>query len=98
MRHAGRTSRVEAVEIDREIDRRLEIELQILAEMPRLDHFDAEALELVTKFIIEGAQADLDQPVGQSLLQDAREGRGVGPPVALIGIVDVGMGVDLDDR
>ena len=75
----------------------VDVEPQILAAAARLDDLDAEALELVAMMVVDGAQPDLDQAVGEPLLHDPGEGRGVGPRVVLIGMIDVGVRVDVED-
>ena len=46
--------------------------------MPRLDDLDAEPLGLLAAVAVEGADADLDEPLGEAVLHDPGERRGVG--------------------
>lgn len=93
----GAKGRIQHVDIDRETDRRRNVELQRRGVLDRLDRLDAEALELVAVMVVDRAQPDLDQAVGQLLLHDAGEGRGVRPWIALIGMIDVPMRIDMVD-
>jgi len=97
MGDAGCIGRIEPIEIQGDINRRREIEIERAIATAHLDHLDTEPLELRAMMIIGGAQADLDQPVRQSLLHDPCKRRSMRARIALIGIVDVGMRIEMQD-
>src|SRR5215470_12484331 len=99
MRHAGRESGIERVDVDGEVDRRLKVEVE--RQVPaatRFDDLDTEALELRSMMVGHAAKSDLNQSIGESLLHDPSERRGVRTWVALVGVIDVGVSVDVEDR
>src|SRR3546814_17762074 len=60
--------------------------------------FDAEARRLFAAMLVEGADADLHQPLRMTRLADAGEGRGVAARVAGEIVVEIGVRVEVEDR
>ena len=88
---------IEGIDVQRHIDRRADVDRQPLAAGGRFDRLHAEASPLLAMMVVDGAQANLDQPVRQPFLHDPREGRGMGAWIALVGMVDVRVRVDVQD-
>ncbi len=97
MRDARCETRLESVEIEREVHRRVEGEPAAVP-ITHLDDFDAEALCLLALVGVHGADAHLHQTVGQTLLHNSRERTGVGVAVAFEFVVQVAMRVDMQNR
>lgn len=98
MRYAGRVGRIQCVDIDGNIEGRLQIKGRRLSTAAGLDNLDAESFELVAMLVIDRMQSHLDESIRQALLHDTCERRGVGSPIALIRFVDIGMRIDMQDR
>ena len=65
--------------------------------MLHLDGVDAEARDLLALVRRQRADADLHQPLAQSLFHDAREGTGVREAIAFEVVVEIAVRVDVED-
>ncbi len=98
VRDAGCEGRIERIDIHRHIDRggyaraaaSRRSGMTSIVSTPK-------PLELLAVMIVDRAQPDLDQAVGELFLHDAGKGRGVRARIALIGVIDVGMSVNMED-
>ena len=81
MGDSGRERRIEAVEVDGHVERAGGIGTR-LGEVAHGDHRRAEPLGWARWWLVEGANADLDQPIGEPFLHDPGERTGVGVAVA----------------
>jgi hypothetical protein len=97
MRDTRRECRVEAVQVERDIERRLERKDFGVVQRPHLDHLDAKAPRLLRLVPVHRADADLYQSRGEPFLHDARKGAGVRVAVALELVVEVGVRVNMQD-
>ena len=77
VRHARREGRIQDVEVERQVDGRLQIERRDVQPTPARDDLDAEALGLLSLVLVGGSDADLHQAIDQTLLHHSREGAGV---------------------
>src|SRR5690606_26633074 len=98
MRHARRECRIESIDVERDVDRRLELQLHAIAPAAGFDHFHAKTFELLAMLIADSAQAYLHQPVRKPLLHDSCEWRRMRSRVVLIRVIDIGMRVDVQNR
>ena len=59
---------------------------------------DAETLGLSSLVRVQGADADLYQTTGEAVLHDPGEWTGVGFAVALELVIEIGVGIEVEDR
>ena len=97
MRDAGREGGIEPVEVDADVERRVGDRHALRREIAHLDHLDSEPLRLRAAMGVERPDADLDQPARMPALHDPREGRGVAERIAFEIVVEIGMGVEMED-
>src|SRR5204863_8469866 len=95
VRHAGREGRVEAVEVDRDVERTVEVRAHSRGPGAHVDHLDAEALDLGALAGAHRPDADLHESGDQPLLEDARERTSVRIAIVFEDVVEIGMRVDL---
>src|SRR6266536_634671 len=98
MRDAGREGGIQTVEVDRDIHVAAHAGTGAIRPGRHVDHLDPEPIRLAALVSVHGANADLDQPAGQALFHDAGEWARVGQPITLELGVEVGMGVDVQNR
>ena len=97
MGNAGSKRGVERVEVERDIDRRFKPERRRTGPMSSLVDLHAKPVGLLPLVRVHAAYPDLHQPRGERFLHDPREGAGMGKPVAFERVVEVGMGVEVQD-
>src|SRR5262247_2286873 len=97
MRNARSERRIKSVNVERDVDRRVEFELEIIEEIFHLDDFDAESLDLFALMSSRRADTDLDEPFDQPFFHNSRERAGVRVAVALKFVVDVRVRVEMQD-
>ena len=97
MRDAGREGGIEAVEVDADVERRSRDRHALRREIAHLDHLDAEPRRLGAAMGVHRADAELDEAAGVAGLHDPRERRGVAERVALEIVIEIGMGVEMED-
>src|SRR4029077_13508186 len=61
------------------------------------DDFNSKFFRLLALMSIHGADADLDQALGGSLFHDARKWASVRQPAALEIVVEIGVGIEMED-
>src|SRR5450755_2902604 len=97
MRNAGRKGRVEHIHVERNVDRPVDLHAVERGQMAHLDHFDAEFLGLLALMSVDRADAHLDQPLRRAFLHDAGKRASVGQPVAFEFVIEIGMGIEVND-
>src|ERR1700690_38990 len=97
MRNAGSEGWIERVHIKRYVYRTADLHAVERGQVAHFDDFDAELFRLLTLMQIHGADADLDETLGCARFHDAREGAGVRQAIAFEFVVEVGMGIEVDD-
>src|ERR1041385_856462 len=95
MRDARSEGRIKSIHIERDVDRRIEIEAEIIAPIFHLDDFNAEPCDLLPLMSGHRADADLDEPRDQSLFHNARERASVRITIALEFVIDIWMSVEV---
>jgi hypothetical protein len=98
VRHAGREGGIQSVQIHREVDRTFHDWAHSGLPRPHVDHFDTKPLRLALLVAVHRSDPDLHQPPSQSLFHDPGERAGVREAVPLELVVQVGMGIDVEDR
>ncbi len=94
---AGGEGGIEAVEVDGDVGRSADGRRIEPAERAGLDRLDAEPVDLLALVGVGGADPDLDEAIAQPVLHDPGERRRVAEPIAVQLVVEVGVGVDVDD-
>ena len=97
MRDAWSESGIECVHVEGDVDGALGLHAVEGWEVTHLDHFYSELFCLLALVRIHGANANLNQPLCCAGFHDARKGTGVGLAIAFEFVVEVGMGVEVDD-
>src|ERR1044072_1768013 len=97
MRHAGCKRRIERVNVERDVNRRIKLQLQIPDQVAHLDRLNAKLSHLFTLMSGERSYPYLDQSLHESLFHDARKGRSVRITIALVAVVNVRMRVEMKD-
>ncbi len=98
MRHARCFRRVDAVKVDADVKRTIKHRYLVRRETEHPDDFDAEAVGLLSAMAGQRAYPHLHQPRRQPALHDPCEWRGVAARIAFEIIVEIGMGVEMQDR
>src|SRR5262245_31965069 len=98
MRYPGRVRGVDSVDIERDINRRGEFQSHTLPETAGLESLNSEALHLLALMRRCRSNADLNEPVGESLFHDARERRCMRPGVSLKIVINVRMSIKVKQR
>src|SRR4051794_4998349 len=98
MRYARREGRVERVHVDANVERAVWDRHPLRRKAPHLDRLDPVAPGLLATVGVGAPDANLDEPRGQLLLHDPSEGGGMAQRIAAKILIDVGMGVEMQDR
>src|SRR5215213_10582678 len=91
MRHAGRKRRIERVNVERNVNRCVKLQLQIPDQIPHLNRLNAKLSRLLTLIRSERSNPDLHESLCKFLFHDAREWRSVRITIALVAVVTVRM-------
>src|SRR5215218_6544499 len=95
MRHARRKRRIERVNVERDIDRSIKLQLQIPDQVTHLDRLNTKLSHLLPLIRGKRSDPDLHESLHQFLFHDAREWRGVRITIALISVVKIRMSVEM---
>src|SRR5262245_26575971 len=77
MRDSGSASGIEAIHVERDVDRSIQRRSPVVPKVLHLDHFYAESAGLFALMAMSGANSHLDQPLRQAVFEDARKRAGV---------------------
>ena len=97
MRDARRVRRVQPVDVHRNVDGRVEFQADIPGKFPHLDHLYPKSPGLRPLMARCRADSHLDEPVHQAVLHDPCEGRRVRAGVVPEVVVEVRVGVEVED-
>src|SRR6185436_2965164 len=95
MRNSRCKRGIECINVKRDIDRRIKLELQIRRHVSHLDRLNPELFYLVALVRSESPDADLHQSLHQSLFHDPRERRRMRITITLVAVVNIGMRVEV---
>ena len=97
MRNARRKRRIERVNVERDVNRRIKLELQVADQVAHLDRLNAKLPHLFALMCGERSDSHLHQSLHQPLFHDARKRRRVRITIALVVIVNIRMRVEVKD-
>src|SRR6185436_7546305 len=95
MRNSGCKRRIECIDVERDINRRIKLELQIRRHVSHLDRLNSKLPHLFALMRGESPDANLHQSLHQFLFHDSRERRRMRITIALITVVDIRMRVEV---
>src|SRR5688572_10266416 len=98
MRDSRSVCRIDAVHVERDIDGRMKSQVDIVAKVACLDHFNFETFDLFPLMSGGRTNAYLNQTIGQAFLHDACKRRCMRTRIALKVVIDVGMRIEVQDR
>ena len=93
MRHSRRKRRIERIDVKRDVDRRIKLQLQIRRHVSHLDRLNPKLPHLFALVRCERPDPDLHQSLHQLLFHDSRKRRRVGITITLVTVVDIRMRV-----
>src|SRR5690349_12744088 len=95
MRYTGCERRIERVDIKRDVDWRIKLELQVADQITHLDRLNPKPPHLLTLIRGERSNPDLHQSLRKFLFHDPRERRCVRITITLVDVVNVRMRVEM---
>src|SRR4029434_3605673 len=98
MRNTRGRGGIQPVHIERDIDRPFGLELPAVLPVLHLNYFSSEPVGLLPLMAVHRPNPQLDQPIGETRFPDACEWASVGVLVALELVVQIRMGVHVEDR
>src|SRR5580765_3901902 len=97
MRDPRRKCRIQHIHIKRHINWTVCLQLRVSREILHLHHLDAEPMSLLALMAARSPDADLHQPLGEATFHDPRKGTGMGQPVALKLVIQIGVRIKVKD-
>src|SRR6266850_5042719 len=98
MGDAGGEGEIERVHVERDVDGSGEVEMRWVGQILYFENFPAVFFRLLVLVCVQGADADLDEAVDELDFHDSGERAGVGVGIAFVIGVEIGMGVEMDER
>src|ERR1044071_7340055 len=95
MRDTGRKRWIERVDVERDVDGTIELQLYVADQVTHLDRLNAKLPYLLALISSERPDSHLHQARRELLFHDARERRRMRITIALKAVVNVGMRVEM---
>src|ERR1044071_177447 len=95
MRNSRRKRGIECINVERNINRRIKLELQIRRHVAHLDRLDSKLSHLFLLVRSESPDANLHQSLHELLFHDPRKRRRMRVTIPLVTVVNIGMRVEV---
>src|SRR6266851_4603158 len=97
MRHAGSKGGVECINIEGDVNRRIELKLVVVVIAFHLQYFHSKSFDLFALMLIDCADSYLDKTLYKLLFHDARKRGGMRITIALKIVIEVGMRIEMQN-